>query len=88
MLDPKSFCPIDEFKRLMDGLVAYIKSSPPAAGFDEVLVPGEPEFRTLRRRSIEGIPIDPVTLSAIRDHASDDPIHGIRRVGDADEASG
>lgn len=81
VLDPKSFCPIDEFKRLMDGLVAYIKSSPPAAGFDEVLVPGEPEFRTLRRRSIEGIPIDPVTINAIRDHASrlacSDPIDGV-----------
>ena len=47
VVDPSAFCPLEEFRRLMDETVAYIKSSRPAPGFDEVLVPGELEFRTL-----------------------------------------
>jgi uncharacterized oxidoreductase len=69
VLDLSAFCPIDRFKGLMDGLVAYVKSSPPAPGFAEVLVPGELEFRTLRRRSHEGVPLDEVTWRAIQEHA-------------------
>jgi LDH2 family malate/lactate/ureidoglycolate dehydrogenase len=52
----------------MDETVAYIKSSAPAPGFAEVLVPGELEFRTLRRREREGIPVDPQTLEALKKH--------------------
>jgi uncharacterized oxidoreductase len=66
VIDPSAFCPLDEFRRLMDETVAYTKSSPPAPGFTEVLVPGELEFRTLRQRQREGIPIDGATLAAIR----------------------
>ena len=46
-------------------LVAWIKSSQPAAGFEEVLVPGEPEYRTTQRRQREGIPIDDHLWEAI-----------------------
>ena len=35
VVDPSAFCPLDEFRRLMDETVAYIKSSQPAPGFDE-----------------------------------------------------
>ncbi|MGD9857324.1 MAG: Ldh family oxidoreductase [Planctomycetaceae bacterium] len=69
VIDPVAFCPLDEFRRLMDETIAYIKSSPPAPGFDEVLVPGELEFRTRRQREREGIPIDEATLDAMRQHA-------------------
>ncbi|NIT77904.1 MAG: Ldh family oxidoreductase, partial [Thermoplasmata archaeon] len=34
-----------------------IKSTPPADGFDEVLLPGEPEARTEQRRLRQGIPL-------------------------------
>ncbi len=68
-LDPGAFVPVELFKALVSETVAYVKSSPPAAGFEEVLVPGEVEFRTQERRSREGIPIDDVTWQAIRDHA-------------------
>lgn len=70
VLDPSAFCPLDEFRRLMDETVAYVKSSAPAPGFEEVLVPGELEFRTLRQRRQEGIPIDPQTLAALRQHGA------------------
>lgn len=68
VIDPSAFCPLAEFRRLMDETVAYMKSSRPAPGFDEVLVPGELEFRTLRQREKDGIPIDATTLDALREH--------------------
>jgi uncharacterized oxidoreductase len=69
VIDPAAFVPLAEFKRLVSDTVAYVKSSPPAVGFDEVLVPGELEFRTLRRRSREGVPVDDVTWTSIEEHA-------------------
>jgi LDH2 family malate/lactate/ureidoglycolate dehydrogenase len=69
IVDPAAFCPLDQFRGLMDELVAYVKSSPPAPGFDEVLVPGELEFRTRQKRLVEGVPIDEATWQAIEGHA-------------------
>jgi uncharacterized oxidoreductase len=69
LIDPQAFLPLAQFKGLIDALVAYIKSSPPIPGVEEVLVPGELEYRTLRRRSVEGIPVDEVTWEAIVKHA-------------------
>lgn len=43
----------------------WVKASPPAPGFDEVLLPGEPEARSRARRSVEGVPIDDKSLSDI-----------------------
>ena len=65
VIDPSAFCPLAEFRRLMDETVAYVKSSRPAPGFDEVLVPGELEFRTLRQRQRDGLPIDETTLKSL-----------------------
>lgn len=70
VLDPTAFCPREVFLGLMAGLVAYIKSARPAPGVDEVLLPGEVEFRSLRRRAQEGVPMDPVTRQAIQAHAA------------------
>jgi LDH2 family malate/lactate/ureidoglycolate dehydrogenase len=53
----------------MDDLSAYIKSSLPAEGAGEVLMPGEREFRTRRTRLEEGIPVDDATWDALRVHA-------------------
>lgn len=69
-IDPSAFCPVDEFRRRMDETVAYMKSSRPAPGFSEVLVPGELEFRTRRQRLETGIPIDDATLSAMQQHGA------------------
>jgi uncharacterized oxidoreductase len=70
VIDPSSFCPLDRFRELMDETVAYMKSSPPIPGVEEVLVPGELEFRTRRLRLEEGIPIDDRTWEAIGQQAS------------------
>jgi hydroxycarboxylate dehydrogenase B len=70
VLDPTAFCPLERFRQLMDQTVAYMKSSRPAPGFDEVLVPGELEFRTLEKRRRDGIPVDAATLLALRQHGA------------------
>ena len=43
----------------------WIKASPPAPGFAEVLLPGEPERRARDRRLAEGVPIDDKSLADI-----------------------
>ncbi|MEK0083851.1 malate/lactate/ureidoglycolate dehydrogenase [Benzoatithermus flavus] len=43
----------------------WIKASPPAPGFTEVLLPGEPEQRSRERRLAEGVPIDDKSLADI-----------------------
>src|SRR2546425_1942073 len=44
-IDIARFLPLEEFHARMDKLIASIKSTPPAKGYDEVLVAGEPEWR-------------------------------------------
>ncbi len=48
-----------------DRVLGKIKDVPPAPGFDEVLVPGEPEVRTAERRLKEGIPVAEDTWAEI-----------------------
>jgi uncharacterized oxidoreductase len=45
---------------------AHVKSARPAPGFDEVLVPGEPERRSAAKRMAEGIEVDETTWTDIR----------------------
>jgi hydroxycarboxylate dehydrogenase B len=68
VLDPAAFCPLALFRQRVDETVAYMKSSPPVPGVREVLVPGELEFRTLKRRQTEGIPVDAATLRGLERH--------------------
>ena len=44
----------------------WVKASPPAPGFAEVLLPGDPERRARDRRRAEGVPIDDKSLADIR----------------------
>jgi uncharacterized oxidoreductase len=49
---------------------AHVKSARPAPGFDEVLVPGEPEKRYAEQRSKQGIDVDETTWRDIRTAAA------------------
>jgi LDH2 family malate/lactate/ureidoglycolate dehydrogenase len=51
------FLPVDELQARMRWLVERMKSAAPAAGYDEVLVAGDPEWRSEERRRTEGIPV-------------------------------
>ncbi len=50
-----AFEDVDQFKRRTRELIAHVKSSKPRAGVDEVLFPGEPEYRSAQRRQQDGI---------------------------------
>lgn len=56
-IDVAHFMPVAEFTARMESLVATIKSAPPAPGYDEVLVAGDPEWRIEAERRERGIPI-------------------------------
>jgi uncharacterized oxidoreductase len=61
VIDPGAFRPIEEFKADVAAFARYLKETPPAEGFTEVLYPGEIEHRTAQRRRREGIPIEDET---------------------------
>ena len=65
VIDISAFLPRERFNELVSRLRDYIKSSRPADGFDEVRLPGEPEFRTAEDRRRNGIPIDDGNWRAI-----------------------
>jgi LDH2 family malate/lactate/ureidoglycolate dehydrogenase len=56
-IDPSRFMPIEKFSSRMEHVRDTIKSSRPAAGYDEVLIAGEPEWRSEATRLRDGIPI-------------------------------
>lgn len=66
-----AFVPRERYYAEVDGLVDSLKSCPPAVGFNEVLLPGEPERRTEARRRKEGIEIDDETWHQLSDVAAD-----------------
>jgi hydroxycarboxylate dehydrogenase B len=49
---------------------AHIRSSRPAPGFDEILLPGEPERRSAHERTETGIAVDATTWQDIREAAA------------------
>ena len=57
-IDIARFMPVEEFSARAAELMAMIKSVPPAQGYDEVLVAGEPERRLEAERRAQGIPIE------------------------------
>ncbi|MGA3189029.1 MAG: Ldh family oxidoreductase [Bryobacteraceae bacterium] len=56
-IDPARFLPMDEFQARMQDMRATVKGSRPAAGFDEVLIAGDPEWRTDAERRENGVPV-------------------------------
>lgn len=56
-IDIKRFMPLDDFIARMRRLRDMIKNTAPAPGYDEVLMAGEPEWRSESQRSEHGIPI-------------------------------
>ena len=57
-IDPAAFRSYEEYEAEVRELTNLVKSCPPAYGFDEVLLPGEPERRVYEERVRRGVPID------------------------------
>lgn len=55
----QAFSNLDDFKRTMDDFVRMLKETPPAAGQERVLVPGQLEWETEQERRSKGIPLHP-----------------------------
>jgi uncharacterized oxidoreductase len=62
----EAFTPLVAFQRTTGELVRHVKSSPPAPGVQEIMVPGELEARTRSLRLREGIPIEVNTWDALQ----------------------
>jgi LDH2 family malate/lactate/ureidoglycolate dehydrogenase len=56
-IDVARFMPVEEFTARVEKLVCVMKSTPSAPGYDEVMVAGDPEWRTEAERRAKGIPI-------------------------------
>ena len=56
-VDPSKFIDIDVFKQSNDRIFKEFKDSSPAAGFSEVMIPGEPEDRKEKESKIKGVEI-------------------------------
>ncbi len=63
------FTDLEAYYRELESLIRHVKSSRLAAGFSEILLPGEPEFRGARKREVEGIEVDPKTWAFICEEA-------------------
>ncbi|HCQ00765.1 MAG TPA: hypothetical protein DIT99_08725, partial [Candidatus Latescibacteria bacterium] len=60
---------LDWYYDEVEGLINHVKSSRTAPGVDEILIPGEPEFRMAEKRRREGIELDETTWQQIREAA-------------------
>lgn len=61
-----AFRPLREFTAEVDALIERMHATPPAAGFQKVLVPGDPEEATERERTANGIFVEDETWNQIR----------------------
>ncbi len=68
-LDPARFLPLAAFHRQVADLFGFVRATPLAAGAKEILIPGEPEERTLRERRANGVPLDDETWRQITECA-------------------
>lgn len=64
-IDCESFVPMQTLKDEISEMTGWIKSSPPAEGFDEVLYPGELESRSRKERLANGVPLDGTTFEEL-----------------------
>ena len=74
----EAFRPLSDFKAEVRKFAEFVKDTPPAKGFTEVLYPGEIEWRTEQRRRTEGIYVEDETWeqisSLIREHKLEDVV--------------
>ncbi len=64
-IDVSRFMPLDIFQQRVEQLIAEVRAVPPAAGFSEVLVAGDPEWRAEDQRRRDGIPIAPAVWAQL-----------------------
>ena len=66
-----SFIDPDEYKREIQKLADWVKSSPLMPGVKKIYVPGEVEEESRHRRLAEGVPVEEATWDAISEAAAE-----------------
>ena len=69
--DIEHFTDLETFYDEVEGLTRHVKSSRLAPGFNEILAPGEPEFRTAEKRATDGIEVDDRTWEMVCEIAAE-----------------
>ena len=65
VMDIERFAPLAAAKSEASKLVAYVKDTPPAQGFDGVLYPGEKEARSRKKCGMNGVEIEDETWNQV-----------------------
>ncbi|CAN5576188.1 malate/lactate/ureidoglycolate dehydrogenase [soil metagenome] len=64
-IDPECFAPLDEFIADVEAQCEAVLASPPSAGVDEILLPGQPEQRARVERERDGVPVADATVAEL-----------------------
>jgi LDH2 family malate/lactate/ureidoglycolate dehydrogenase len=64
-LDIERFAPLAAVKSEVSSMVNYVKETPPAEGFDQILYPGEKEAKSRKERSKRGVEIEDDTWNQV-----------------------
>ena len=64
-----AFQPVDAFQEVAGAFEQTIKETPRASEKDEILLPGEPEWRSKAERERDGIPLPERTWERLRETA-------------------
>ena len=68
-IDVNKLMPIEQFEGRLNDMVQEIKSSPKAAGVDEIFIPGERRTNKAQKRLKEGIPVSEQLLNELNAYA-------------------
>ena len=58
IIDPSQLGGTDPFNEQVNQLVDFVRSCPTAEGVDEILLPGDPERKSIARHQDQGFSID------------------------------
>ena len=69
-MKPDLFVTLAEYRARMDTLIERVRAVPKAEGFDEILIPGEPETREEAKRRRSGIPYSAGEIATLHEEAA------------------
>jgi uncharacterized oxidoreductase len=70
VLDPAHFAGANALEREASQVAAFVRETPRAEGVDAILLPGDPERRTMDRRDADGIPLEDAHWSKLAEVAA------------------
>ena len=71
VINVEAFTPLEKYQQAVRAFLDDMKATPPAPGFNEVLVPGDFEHRCRNERLSNGIDIPDTIHQKLREHAAD-----------------